>query len=90
MYQFDKCNFYLKFEGIAKSILFNSILNVAIFYPFKYEKCNYLAQIGGKGRGRGFFDQLTTSENLAPCCPPISLTLAPQYSKPSYAYAGII
>ena len=30
MYQFSICNFYLKFEGIAKSILFNSILNFAI------------------------------------------------------------
>ena len=30
MYQFNICNFYFKFEGIAKGILFNPIFNFAI------------------------------------------------------------
>ena len=77
---------FILFEGISKSILFNSILLCCYIISFQCEKCNYLALIRGGGS-----DQFTASEKLPPPPPPNILNLGPpsshpQYSIPSYAY----
>ena len=58
----DKNIPFILFEGISKSILFNSILNAVIYLVFNVK--NYLALIRGGGS-----DKFTASEKLAP--PPI-------------------
>ena len=73
---------FILFEGISKSILFNSNLNFAAYfsililillYNFAVLEMYYLALIGGGGS-----DQLTASEKFAP---PPPRPLAPQYSE---------